>query len=65
VRAVKLGCDACGCAGYCGAGCAAKAAHHHAANCWRLKLLARKGAARNKVSDLTRQLFEYGDEGKG
>ncbi|KAI8466771.1 MAG: hypothetical protein J3K34DRAFT_483528 [Monoraphidium minutum] len=55
----SLGCGACGCARYCGRGCAAAAARLHARNCWRLQLLAAPGAALRAGGDPGRPMFAF------
>jgi hypothetical protein len=58
------GCVACGCAGYCGAACAAEAAPHHARNCWKLKLLSKRPVDQHYLHGRLgcpddHQMFEY------
>jgi hypothetical protein len=55
------GCARCGCARYCGAACAAKAAPLHALNCARLRRLTAPHAALRASFDPGRPMFAYGD----
>jgi hypothetical protein len=55
------GCARCGCARYCGAGCAEAAAPLHALNCARLRRLAAPHAALRASFDPGHPMFEYED----